>query len=468
MGEWTRIGRGSLPRLALIIALIALGIALFIAAPVAQLGTLVLGVAVPFWLGYLAGAVVVFILIAPLLLPRATRPLSVDASRTRMRVAGRTFPSSDVRHAYRLPDPQFDGRFQLQLAVPGIDPLVGVSTASPAELSVDELGALLQLIENSPIELDPGVIPRPPLGDELGVRDDAERFDDDLAATLLAFERMSFPKPTLIAELRRIRDSPYGAPVGRSASTVRDLGLVAPGTTNAPERRRLLGALPPQAGPSRGFWALLGSAHRSRLAEVESWLRSFGVPVASSRGWHWSLGLALIVLGLASPWLSGAIAVPALFASGGTGAFASLMGVVVFFVLTWPFIVWPGIVLMWRARISRYETARSGVLAVRRQRVAVPGEIGSFFGPPFPEVAFLNSLVWLVVVESIVLLAGGLTSIAIGVGQVENWEALPLGVPVGVLMVLASAPVFAWGVRIIRDGPVRQVRADAFWNAITS
>ena len=144
------------------------------------------------------------------------------------------------------------------------------------------------------------------------------------------------------------------------------------------------------------------------------------------------------------------------------------MGVVVFFVLTWPFIVWPGIVLMWRARISRYETARSGVLAVRRQRVAVPGEIGSFFGPPFPEVAFLNSLVWLVVVESIVLLAGGLTSIAIGVGQVENWEALPLGVPVGVLMVLASAPVFAWGVRIIRDGPVRQVRADAFWNAITS
>ncbi|CAN5627952.1 hypothetical protein BH10ACT7_BH10ACT7_16400 [soil metagenome] len=467
MDPWIRIGRGGLPRVALIVLVLALVIALFIAAPMAQLGSLVSGTPLPFGIGYLGGVVVVFVLIAPLVLPRATRPLSIDASHTVLRVGLRTIPASDVRHAYRLPDGQFDGRFQVQLAVPGLDPLVGVSAARPAELSSEELDALLALLANSPIEPDVGVTLRPPLGGELGSRDDAQRFDDQLADVLLPFERMTYSKPTLIAELEKIRDALAGEAVGESSATIRDLGLVTPGTTNAPLRRRTLSAVPAQVGPARGFWALQGGPYNKQISDVEQWLRSVGHAVAAPRDWQWWVGLLLVVFGFASPWLSAAAAFPATFYSS-TISIPTMMGVFVFFLLSWPFIVWPGFVLMWRARIGRYERARRATLAVRRQRVTVPQPVAAFFGPVFPEIALLNPLLWLVLAESMVLLVGGLTSITLGAGQVENWDALPLGLPVGVTMVLASVPLFAWGVRLIRDGAAQQLRADAFWRAIAS
>ena len=373
---WTRIGRGSLRKTALIVLAISAVVAIFITAPMSRFGPLLFGTSLPLVVAYLASVIVVFSLIAPLMLPRATRPLYVDSTNSRIRVGLRSMPIDELHHAYRVPDPQADGRFQLKLGVRGLDALIGISAKSAAELSDGEMDALIALIERAPIEPDPALPLRPPVGGELGKRTDAEDFDDALTHVLLPYETTTFAKATLLRELRAIRGGLTRRGMDEADVIIRDLGLVAPGTTNAPERQAAIAKEAARSsGPARGFWALQGSRHRSALAEAESWLSAeSGGRFTPRRGWRWGAGLAIIVVGLVSPWVAFSVVVSniVLF-NDDSGAF---VGPISFFILAWPFIVWAGFMLMWQSRIARFDRARRAALEVRRGGTEVPDEIG--------------------------------------------------------------------------------------------
>jgi len=475
-GRWTRIGRGSFRAMVLLAIGLSLGIALFIAAPMTEFGPVLLGATVPWFVGYLVSIGVVLVLIAPMLLPRATRPVYVDASGARVRVGLRTHAVSDIHRAYRLPDGLSDGRFQLRLALPGIDALVGVSARMPAELSTAEFDALITLVERAPIEPDPSVTLRPPLDHELGERAAADAFSDNVSRGLLAHETMSFAKLTLLAELRLLRESLAGTGTGVGTATIRDIGLVTPYTTNAPTQQAAIAEATAiaAAGPKRGLFWTLSKAFRGELAAGEAWLHSAAAPSDDARErsarFSTTVGLVVIIAGLAAPWLALLPVLAAVFGGGifGTPDLGSLGGIIAFFFLTWPFIVWAGIMVNWRGRILRFEDLRSRVVAVRAHGIGVPREIANFVGPRFADVAYLNGLLMFLIVQSIVLLAGGLTMFAVAMGQVENWGPSVIAAAIGVLMAVASIPVFAIAVRVISRFGTRQLRAVAYWKAVAA
>jgi hypothetical protein len=470
---WIRIGRGRFWASALVVLGLSVGIALFIAAPMTQFGPVLLGRSIPWIIGYLVSIVVVAILIAPLLLPRATRAVYVDRSFSRLRVGLRARSVSEIGHAYRLPDGLADGRFQLRLALPGIDALVGVSSKLPAELSTDEFDALIALVERTSIEPDPAATLRPPLGDELGERTPAEVFSDDLARGLLAHETMSFAKPTLLAELHSIRAALEGTGTGVGTAVVRDIGLVVPYTTNAPVQQATVAEATAigETGPKRGFFGTLSASYRAELANAETWLESHGEPSRPNSPTtvaRW--GIVVLVVGLAAPWLSLGIMVASII-GGPLGASLDLGaagGGVAFAFLTWPFIAWAGIVLNWSGRNRRFESIRSRAFSARARGHDIPSEIAGLFAPRFADVAYLNHLLIFLIFQTIVLLAGGLTMFSASMGQVENWGPSAFAAIIGIVMAVASVPVFTFAVQVIARFGTRYVRAVAMWRAIAS
>ena len=469
--QWIRVGRSSVRPVLLLLAGLSVGIALFIAAPMTGFGPLLFGATVPWIVGYLVSIVVVAILLAPLLLPRASRPVYIDPSFTRVRVGLRARSIDDLRHAYRLPDGLADGRFQLRLALPGVDALIAMSARMPVDLSIAEVDALIALVERAPIEPDPQFTPRPPLGGELGERDAAQLFSDEFARNLLAHETMSFAKPVLLAELAQLRDEVAGTGSGVGTAAMRDIGVVAPFTTNAPDLQAVVAeaAAIAERGPKRGLFVALSSSFRTELVDAERALdvdRSLSALRAGG-------GVALIVAGFAAPWLGVIPFFLVVFAGIPTADGASidlgaLGGVIAFAILTWPFVVWSGIVLYWSSRVRRYDAVRAGALASRARGVDIPPRIEVFVGPRFADIAYLNHLLVFLVVQSILLLAGGLTMFAIAMGQVEKWEPSVLGAALGIVMVVASVPVFAMAVQLMARFGARQVRAVALWKAIAS
>ena len=468
-GEWTRIGRGGLKGTALFVLVLSAVVALFITAPMGQFGPVLFGVEIPVVLAYIASVIVVVLMFAPVMLPRATRPLFVNTSATRIRVGLRSMPVTELHHAYRLPDPQFDGRFQLRLAVRGLDALVGISASPPAELSVAELDSLIAVIEAAPIEPDPEVMLHPPIGDELGERSAAEQFSDDLSRVLQPFDQTTFAKATLLRELRIVRNTLVGGGTGEGTAFIRDIGLVAPGTSNAPVRLTALAAEAMRdRGPKRGFLAMQGSAYRSALRETEAWIATASSGSFAARlGWQWPVGLLVVIAGLLSPWIAVLVIVLSILVFFNPDI-AAVGGPVPFFVLIWPFIVWAGLMLMWHGRISRFQRARAAALEVRRGGVDVPPTVAGFFGAPFPEVAYVNPNIVHLVSQFIVLLAGGLTAVAVSNATAGLSGGLPVGIPVGILMVLSSAVVFTVLVRTMGTAPLRQLRARAIWTALSS
>ncbi len=464
--RWVRVSRGTLRRVTLIVAGLSGAIALAIAAPMSALGTLVLGVPVPSAVGWAAGTAVVFVLLGAVLLPRAGRALDVDVDGAALRLGRRVVPVSAVRHAYRIPDSVHDGRFQLRLAIPGgLDALVSVSPTPPVELTDQGLAALIRLVERSGIEPDVSVPARPPIGDELGVRDGTQRFADRLGTALLPFEVVSFSKAGLLAELANAQRGAAGAPAAHDVA--RDLGLQVPGTTHAPEiGATLREAATAEAGVTgkRGFFALQRASYRIALGETEAWLRSASAPVAAGHGALWGWGLAVVVLALVAPWLGAAsiLSVTVLLTTG----LGPVMGFTAFALLTWPFFVWLGLVLMWRARVARFERARSAALLVRQRGGTVPETVARFFGPPFPERAFATGLYLMLIADVVLTLAGGLTVVAIGFGQVENWSGSFAAIWLGALMAASSVPLFFWALRIGTRAAADAVRSHVLWRAI--
>ena len=467
-GSWVRVSRTTLPKIIAIVAVLSVLMGFAIAAPMSQLGTLVLLTPVHFVVGWLGGFVVVFLLLGVVFLPRASRSLEVDAEGAALRLGRRVIPASEVRHAYRIPDPVRDGRFQLRLAVPGgLDAIAGVSTVPPVELTESALAALIRLVERAPIEPESEFAVRPPLVEDVAPVSDPQGFADRVATTLLPFETFTYTKAVLLAELGRARRASVGAPV--ADGVVRDLGLVAPGTTNAP---KLLATVEQaetaaRAAPGkRGFFRLQGATYKAALRETEGWLHSMSSPVAASHGASWGWGLALVVVALAAPWIAMASIVNpySLVAVG----FAPLMGLAAFALLTWPFFAWGGLVLMWRARVARFERARSAALLVRQRGGAVPDSVAGFFGPPFPEQAYRTGVYLMLVMYSVLALAGGLTVVTLGLGGIENWDASAAAVGFGVLMAASSAPLFYLALQIGTRAAGRAVRSDVLWRAIAS
>ena len=467
-GTWVRVSRGALPKIILIVTGLSVPIGLAIAAPMAQLGTLVLGTAVHFVVGWLGGVAVVFMLLGAVFLPRAGRSLEVDAEGVALRTGRRVIQASEVRHAYRIPDSVRDGRFQLRLAVPGgLDALVGISTVPPVELTASALAALIRLVARAPIEPDGEFAVRPPLVADLAPRSDPQGFADRLATTLLPFETFTYTKAVLLTELESARRVGEGALV--ADDVVRDLGLVAPYTTNAPKLRATVAqaeSATRAASGKRGFFRLQGATYKAALRETEGWLRSTSSPVNASHGAGWGWGLALVVVALAEPWIAMASIVNpnSLVAAG----FAPAMGMTVFALLGWPFLAWGGFVLMWRGRVARFERARAATLLVRQRGGPVPEPVAAFFGAPYPEQAYRYGLYILLLGYGILALAGGLTVVMVGFGRIENWDASGAAIGLGVLMAVSSAPLFYLALQIGTQMPGRAVRSHMIWRAIAT
>src|SRR5690606_35061474 len=116
-----------------------------------------------------------------------------------------TIRLDELRHAYRMPGGPSMRQFVVQLElVGGLDARLPVRSAALPDLSARELGVLIEAIERSSVVPRPGMPMRSPITGELGPRSDQERRADAMADAVAPFGRISYAKPTLLAELREV------------------------------------------------------------------------------------------------------------------------------------------------------------------------------------------------------------------------------------------------------------------------
>jgi hypothetical protein len=114
---------------------------------------------------------------------------------------------------------------------------------------------------------------------------------------------------------------------------------------------------------------------------------------------------------------------------------------------------------LWGARVQRYGRARTATLLARQRGATAPDHVVAFFAPPFPEQPYRSGLYLLELVLSVLLLAGGLATIAVGFGQVENWDASWVAVVFGAIMLLPSPVLFYAALQLGTRMPASLVRS---------
>lgn len=404
-----------------------------------------------------------FILIAPLFLTMTSRPLMVDLDRRLMKVGWRTAPFDQLRHAYRQPSPGNRREWILQLDIKrGLDARLPMVTAGQPDLSVRELETLLTVLEAAPIEPKVGETLRAPMGEELGTRDAGEEVADRVSEALMVYTRVAFAKPTLLKEVQKRLasaraqeelDGPptegwWGIPRVVSAmqtSTHRNR-VDRPNSMVLPAEPVLLvdtenGKLRPYFGRylnhprGRGMLGTGRSTFSRERNDVEEWLNAQRAPsiprFATSRLFGW----AIFLLALPLPWI-----------------FESVVTI-----LTWPFLLWTGLLLRYRARIKRYLAVRSRAIGVLVSGTPIPAFVHSFFGPRFPERTYgkhvyaigIGLIVFLIFPIFLFVLTGSFSMMAYWTSSEQDWEK-PYFALVLALGVLCIALTVRWNYKIIR------------------
>ena len=183
-------------------AAVAAAAALAVSAPVSELVYLTSAMRPEWWVTALWAFVVLGAAISVPLVILSNRPLWVNLDEGLVRVASRTVPISELRHAFRMPGGATADQFVVQLEiVRGLDARLPVRSASLPNLTADQLEALLELVRRAPIVPKQGFPVRSPLAGELGQRSGDEQVADEVSDALQPFGRVSYAKPTLVLEL---------------------------------------------------------------------------------------------------------------------------------------------------------------------------------------------------------------------------------------------------------------------------
>jgi hypothetical protein len=391
----------------------------------------------------------------------------IDVAAQTVTVGRRTVRFSDIHRAYRIAggaDPrQFGVRFRIDR---GRDLRLQISSRSFTDATAEQLDALAAVGASAAIELDPRVIARPPLGDELGERTTAQRIADATAQLRMQFDETSYSRPVLLAELAAVRAALTDPTAAAQQGATGD-AKVAAILASLPQQELTRPAALPSAssiaivGPvtvdyKRGFFGTLSRRYRSERGEVESWLRSSDPAAVLPTFAHLTvIGWGIVGLIFLWPVLSLALFSVALY----TGLSLSPsspswwiwpLGFFGFVFFLSPLIYYAGFVLTWYARVRRHRALRDAVL-VERARGVIPLQVRNFFGSPHPDGYLEQPLLYLWGFTWCIAIAGGITGILFGISGWQTFGPVVsvLTIVISGIFVVGSFPWFGVGVRRI-------------------
>lgn len=468
---WIRIGTSTTWVMLAVGAGLAFVGAAALAVPVSELVRLTSGVQP----GWAPTALWIFVVLGvalcvPLVI-LSNRPASINLDEGLVRVARRTIPLSELRHAYRLPGGSTPDQFVVQLELPrGLDARLPVRSAGLPNLTIGELTVLLELLRRTPIEPKPGVPMRSPIAGELGHRSEIEVIADEVSDALQPFGRVSYAKPTLLLELEDalaratravVADDGHGP---LPSERMRAVSAAVRGLSGEP--RPTVDIMPPERVDASAERAPASRERGMRRGEVEEWIATHDANRVHRHAVSRALGWVIVVAALIIPWIFTFVVLR------GWGVFAGLalnemMGWWAASVLTWPFGVWIGVVLLKRSRALRSASARRAALTLRSRGVEVPGAIRDYFASAALERSYGMHAYLLGLVLSIAFLASGLMFLSLSADMVGGpYSPLPWHAPLGWLLLIPAIPVFVAVLRWQRHMQGRLARAQVEWRLL--
>lgn len=476
---WIQLGAGTDWSMGLLGLGLSAVTAALIAAPTSQLIELVSG-ASPGWFGTALWILpFAFLLLGLPLLVMANRPASVDLDRRLLRVGWRTVSFDELRHVYRMPGGSSSDKVLLQLEVTrGLDARLPLSSDALPDLTLNELEVLLAMLEQAPIEPKPGLPVHSPIADELGPRDSSARVADRISDALRPFGRVAYTKSTVLMEVelaierQRAVDGGTGTVLPERGDGARAASALVSGLEFAAGARGKITIMPPERMPvvngdyGRGFFGSGGGTFRRHRDAVEEWLRSTRVPVVRNYVDSRALGWMVVVVGLLLPWIFGVLAMSSLVFYFSPSADAYLWGTAISFVF-WPIVAWAGLLLVHRARIRRYVADRSAALEALGRGHAIPDNVHTFFGAPFPERAYATGVYVFGISLLVIALGMGLVIVSLGFGTVNGpYTPQPWQIPVGTALTVSAAPILMSVLRWQRFMTGELARAGVEWRLL--
>lgn len=464
---WVRVGTDTTCRMLVTALGLAALAAVLIAAPVAQLVHLTSGATTGWWVAALWCFLVLAVALGVPLVILSNRPVEVNLDEGLVRVAWRTVPIAELRHAYRMPGGTSSDQFVLQLELErGLDARLPVRSAALPNLTAPELEVILELMRRAPIEPKPGFPVRSPLAGELGARSESEQIADEVSDALQPFGRVAYRKATLELELEDSLERAHRAsiPVANheplpSERARSGLGAPPPSAAGGETVEVEGEAAEPQApgAPRRG----LGRRRRA----VESWIAENGGAVRTHTPTR-VIGWVIIVSSLVIPWVLSFAVLHGTWRFG-TGPITPLLATWGAAILSWPFFVWLGVVLLKRARALRNASARREALALRVRGIHVPDSVREHFASDRLERSYGVHVYLLLIVLSLAFLVSGLLFLALSADMVGGpYSPLPWHAPLGWLLMIPAIPVFVGVLRWQRYMQGQLARAQVEWRLL--
>lgn len=465
---WVKVGTDT----TVVLVMVGLGLAVLggvlLAVPISRLVEVTSGTLPGWWPTALWTFIVLAVLLCVPLAIFANRPATINSGAGLLRVAWRTVPFGALRHVYRMPGGTNPSQFVIQLEIEGgLDARLPISSAALPNLTADELRVLLDMLERSPIEPNPRFPARAPIAGELGPRSAELQIADHVSEALQPFGRVSYAKATLLLEVRdaiarQERTAGGAEAVGDAlpSERLRATTTVVRALREAP--RHTMAIMPdaleaPEAAPTQRFSV--------RRRTVEEWLSTVGAHVRTytlSRVVGWVvIGLSLVI-----PWVL-TFAVMRGWAVYVSAPFDTLMGWWGASILTWPFGVWFGVVLLKRARALRNRSARREAVNSLVRGHRVPEFVAPFFGSTKAERSYgVHVYVWLLVL-SIAFAASGLVFLALSGDMVGGpYSPLVWHAPLGWVLLMPVIPVFVGALRWQRYMYGQLARAQVEWRLL--
>lgn len=308
---------------------------------------------------------------------------------------------------------------------------------------------------------------RSPIAGELGDRNSADLIADEVSDALQPFGRVSYAKPTLLLEVRdaivqQERAAEDGTLVdGLPGEQLRAASTVVRALREAP--RPTMTVMPQVAeAPASGRAEQFSVRRRA----VEEWLESHDAAAVNTHTLGRVVGWVVIIAALVIPWIVTFVLMKGYFLVGALplDVFMGWWGASV---LTWPFGVWGGVVLLKRARALRNRSARREAVGSLVHGHRPPEFVVSFFASTKAERSYGFHVYLLILVLSIAFAAAGLMLLALGSDQVGGpYSPLAWHAPMGWLLLVPVIPVFMGALRWQRYMYGQIARAQVEWRLL--